>query len=263
MCCHQKKDLMKTHSKNILLYDLEVSRAVVEGYGNKWNFKVIKVIRPQLLMSFSWKWLGERHVHFHHMHGYSNYKDFVQSLSDTLAEAPIRVAHNGINFDDKMANTFFMAENVEIPPPHKSIDTCRIARQKLKLPSSNSLNDVAEFLGLGAKEKITYADIEDDFMSDTPSWKSIKQMEKYNNKDVRLLEDVYLKLRPLITNHPNIAVMGNAEGCTACGSTDFIYKGYAYTATTVYRRVQCRACGKWGRERTQDRDIQNKPYIVN
>lgn len=253
---------MKNPTKpKILLYDIEVSRAVVEGYGNKWEFKVIKVKRPQMLMSYSYKWLGEKQVHFRHMHGYPTYKDFVQSLADVLGSSQVRVAHNGINFDDKMANTFFITEGVEIPPPYKSIDTCRVARQKLKFPS-NSLNDLGEYLGVGKKEKVTYADIEDDFMSDNPSRKSIKQMEKYNNQDVVLLENVYLKLRPLMTNHPNMAVQGDAEGCPTCGSHNRQYRGYQFTKTGVYRSVYCKDCGGWYKERTLDKDIQNKPEYV-
>ena len=246
----------------ILLYDIEVSRAIVEGYGNKWEFKVIKVVRPQMLMSFSWKFLGEKKVHFHHMHGYKTYKDFVQSLADTLGQSQTRVAHNGINFDDKMANTFFITEGVELPPPHKSIDTCRVARQKLKFPS-NSLNDLGEYLGVGSKEKITYADIEDDFMSDKPSWKSIKHMEKYNNQDVVLLEKIYLKLRPLMSNHPNVAVQGDPDGCPKCGSHDRQYRGYRYTNAMVYRSIRCNNCGGWYRERLADKDIQNRPEYSN
>ena len=246
----------------IILYDLEVSQAIVGGYGSKWEFKVIKVIRPQMLMSYSWKFLGEKNVHFSHMHGYKTYKEFVESLSKTLAQADVIVAHNGINFDDKMANTFFITEGVELPPPYKSIDTCRVARQKLKFPS-NSLNDLGEYLGVGKKEKITYADVEDDFMSDNPSWKSIKQLEKYNNKDVKLLEAVYLKLRPLITNHPNMAVRGDSDGCPKCGSHNGNYRGFAYSNTTIYRRIRCMDCGGWYRERMQDKDVQNKPEYVN
>lgn len=35
-----------------LLYDLEVSREVVEGYRNKYDFNVVKVIRHQFMMSY-------------------------------------------------------------------------------------------------------------------------------------------------------------------------------------------------------------------
>lgn len=253
---------MKPKQPKILLYDIEVSRAVVEGYGNKWEFKVVKVKRHQMLMSFSWKWLGEKQVHFHHMHGYATYKEFVESLSKTLAQSDIIVAHNGINFDDKMSNTFFITEGVEIPPPYKSIDTCRVARQKLKFPS-NSLNDLGEYLEVGTKEKITYSDIEDDFMSHKPSWKSIKHMEKYNNQDVVLLEKIYYKLRPLMQNHPNVAVRGDADGCPKCGSHDRIYWGYTYNNTTTYRRIKCKGCGGWYRERVLNKDLQNRPEFVN
>lgn len=152
---------MKTQQPKILLYDLEVSRQVVEGYGNKWDFKVVKTLRHQQLMSYAYKWLGEKTIHFKHMHGFKEYKDFVQSLADIQNKADIVVAHNS-KFDNKMSNRFFIEQGIEPPKPYKTIDTLQVARSNFKFPG-NSLNDLSEFLGIGEKEKITYADIETDF----------------------------------------------------------------------------------------------------
>lgn len=44
----------------ILLYDLEVSRAIVEGYWNKYDFSVVKTVRQQILMCYAYKWLGNK-----------------------------------------------------------------------------------------------------------------------------------------------------------------------------------------------------------
>lgn len=245
----------------ILLYDLEVSRQVVEGYGNRWEFKVVKVLRHQLLMSYSYKWLGEKKIHFRHMHGYKDQKAFVESLAKLMDECDIAIAHNLNRFDDKMSNRFFIEHGIKPPAPYKRIDTLQVARSVAKFPG-NSLNDLAEFLGLGMKEKITYADIETDFL-ENPTFPIINKMKKYNNKDVELLEGIYIKLRPYMKNHPNISVIDDAEGCPKCGSTDRHYRGYAYTNVTIYRRIRCNGCGGWYRERTQDKDIQNKPEFVN
>lgn len=252
-------------SVGILLYDLEVSREIVEGYpGNKYGeYKVVEVLRHQMLMSYAYKWLGDKTVHFRHMHEYKTQEEFVQSLWDLLDKANIAIAHNLKRFDDKMANRFMIQFHMIPPSPHKQIDTLQVARSKFKFPG-NSLNALGEFLGLGSKEKITYADIETDFIN-SPSWGVIKKMEKYNKQDVVLLEKIYLRLRPWMTNHPNMAVYsGDAEGCPMCGShnRDYLHSP-VYTNTMAYRSVRCRDCHHPYRERLADPDIQNKPEYVN
>lgn len=174
----------------IILYDLEVSRSLVEGYGNRWDFRVIKFIRPQQLMCYSYKELGEKKVHFVSRYDFKKYHDFVKSLRDLLDSADVTIAHNGGSFDDKMANRFFVIEGLNPPKPRKTIDTKREAKRWFRF-ESNSLDDLGQFLGLGRKESVGYADLEDDFMSDNPSKKTIKLMRKYNDQDVRLLERVY------------------------------------------------------------------------
>lgn len=247
----------------VLLYDLEVSRSIVEGYGNRWEFKVVKVVRHQFLMSYSYKWLGEKKIHFRHMHGYKTKKEFVESLAKLMNECDVAIAHNLNRFDDKMSNRFFIEEGIEPPAPYKRIDTLQVARSVAKFPG-NSLNDLSEFLGLGSKEKITYADIEDDFINN-PTWSILKKMEKYNKKDVELLEGIYLKLRPYMKNHPNMAIYGDAEGCPTCGSKDRDYlHSPVRTNTMTYRTLRCRnpECGRTYRERMADKEMQNKPDFV-
>jgi hypothetical protein len=259
MYCARKTPM--NNKPRILLYDLEVSRTVVEGYGNKYDFKVVKVTRHQTLMSYAYKWLGEKKIHFRHLHGYKTYRDFVQSLADIHEGADIAVAHNS-RFDDRMSSRFFIKEGIEPPAPFKSIDTLTAARRYFKF-QGNSLNELSEYLEIGQKEKITYADIETDFL-ENPTWSVIKKMERYNKKDVELLEGIYLKMRPFMKNHPNVANYGTPEGCPNCGSPsrDYLHSPQK-TNTMTYRSVRCRDCHHPYRERVADKDIQNKPDFVN
>lgn len=178
----------------ILLYDLEVSRAIVEGYWNKYDFSVVKTVRPQILMCYAYKWLGNKQIFFKTIHDYKTCTEFVDSLRTILDECDVAVGHNLKQFDDKMSNRFIIREGLLPPSPYIQIDTLQIARQNFKF-QSNRLGELGEYLELGNKEKITYADLEDDFLNN-PTWGVIKKMEKYNKRDVDLLEKVYLKLRP-------------------------------------------------------------------
>lgn len=249
--------------KTLLFYDLEVSRAIAEGYGSKWEFKVVKFIRPQLLMCYAYKWLGDKKPTFVSMHDFKTYKQFVQSLSDLLSSAPIAVAHNAVRFDNKMSNTFFITEDITPPSPFKTIDTLQVARSAFKFPS-NSLNDLADYLGLGKKEQVTYAELEDDFMTKRPSGRVLRLMKRYNNKDVELLEKVYLKIRPYIKNHPNMAVYtGDAFACPGCGTADKLQRrGTRTNGLGTYQEWYCKHCDKYPSQRISDKTAI-KPELVN
>lgn len=243
----------------IILYDLEVSRSLVEGYGNRWDFKVIKFIRPQELMCYSYKELGEKNVHFVSRHDFKTYFEFVKSLQELLDSADITIAHNGGSFDDKMANRFFVTEGIAPPKPRKTIDTKREAKRWFRF-ESNSLDDLGQFLGLGRKETIGYADLEDDFMSDNPSKQTIKKMRKYNDQDVRLLERIYLKLRPYMASHPNVGDISSTDGiCPKCGSGNLHKRGFNRKRSGITQRYQCQDCSGWCSEAS----IKKKGRVVN
>ena len=228
----------------ILLYDIEVSRDIVEGYGNKWEFKVVKTVRHQELMCFAYKWLGEKTVHYVSRNHFKTYKELVEALHAILDEADIAIAHNGVRFDNKMANRFFVKEDLPPTSPYKSIDTLQVARGAFKF-QANGLNDLGEYLELGKKAKIGYADLEDDFMNH-PTDKVERLMKQYNIQDVVLLEKIYLKLRPYIKNHPNLGDIAMIHGaCPKCGSTHLQKRGFNTSAAGNKQRYQCMDCGGW------------------
>lgn len=238
---------MEERKVKILFYDLEVSRSIVEGYGNKWDYKVVKLIRPQELMCYSYKWNGDDKPTFVSKHDFKSSKLFVQSLRDLMHESDIMVAHNGKKFDDKMSNRFFAKDNIDPPSPSFSVDTLQVARSKFKF-EGNSLNDLCEYLNLGLKEHITYADLEEDFMSKHPKPETIALMKKYNDMDVELLEKLYYKLLPYIPNHPNMARLMNVhDACPSCGAgEEYIGREkYRYTKLGVYMQYKCKVCRKY------------------
>jgi len=243
----------------IILYDLETSRTRVEGYGNRWDFKVVKFIKQSELMCYSWKELGEKHVHFVSRYDFKTYHEFVQSLQTLLDSADVTIAHNGGSFDDKMANRFFVTEGLLPPKPRKTIDTKREAKRWFRF-ESNKLDDLGEFLGLGRKETIGYADLEDDYMSGNPSRKTVKLLKQYNDQDVRLLESIYLRLRPFMSSHPNLGDINHRDGiCPKCGSSDLHKRGFNNKRSGASQRYQCQNCYGWCSEAS----IKKKGRVVN
>ena len=233
-----------TNKAKILVFDIEVSRDVVEGYGPKHEFRVVKTLRHQKLMCFAYKWLGEKKVHYVSRNHVGGEQEMLQHLWNILDDADIVIGHNSNGFDNKMANRFFIEAGLPPTSPYKSIDTYRTARGIGKF-QSYSLNALCEFLNIGTKSKITYADIETDFMNN-PTPKIERLMEKYNKQDVVLTEKLYLKLRPYIKNHPNLCDLMRLHGaCPKCGSTKLQKRGFNKAAAGDKQRYQCQSCGGW------------------
>ena len=170
-------------------------------------------------------------------------------------------AHNGDNFDNKMINTYFIKHGLDPLPEYKSIDTLKSARRHFRF-ASNKLGEIGKELGIGDKTEVTVGSLWYDYMMGDYK-KAGKLLKLYNNQDVQLLFDVYMKLRPYTKNHPNLAVMGDSGACPTCQGHNFKYNGLRYTNTMVYRRVFCLDCRGWFKERVADKDLQNKPEFAN
>lgn len=245
-------------SKNILLYDLEVTRDRVEGYGSKYDFRVVKTVKHQELMCFAYKWLGDPKTHFVSINDAGGAEAMVEHLWNILDDADIAITHNGNRFDNKMANRFFVKAKLGPVAPFKSIDTCQVARSTFKF-QSNSLNDIAEFFGLKGKESINYSDLEDDFMNN-PSQRVERLMKKYNVRDVVLLEEIYLIMRPFIKNHPNLGDIEQVDGvCPKCSSSNLLTYGTAPRRNGRVQTYRCNDCGG----RCSEGTIGKKGRIVN
>jgi hypothetical protein len=196
-------------------------------------------------MCYAYKWLGDKKTHFVSRHDFKNYKEFVQSLADILEEADITIAHNGVSFDDKMANRFFVVNDILPPKPRKSIDTKREAKRHFRF-ESNSLDDLGDFLGVGRKEKITYAELEEEYMSDNCSKKTQKLMRKYNVQDIVILERVYNKLLPWMSTHPNLGDLYQINSvCPKCLSPDLKKEGTHARRAGRVQSYRCKNCGGW------------------
>jgi len=85
---------------------------------------------------------------------------------------------------------------------------------------------------------------------------ALEEMEIYNIQDVEVLEEVYLKLRPYIKSHPNVAVYMDIDKrvCSACGSDNLTQTDkYQYTNTGKFKVYRCE-CGAESRGRRTDFD---------
>lgn len=257
-----------TTSPRILIIDIETApkKAYVWGLW-KQNISPNQIIEDWYMLTWSAKWVGEESVQSDKLTNYSLYNnspendiELCRSLSILLDNADIVVAHNGDRFDIPSINTRFLANGISPPSPYKQIDTLKIAKRLFKF-TSNRLDFLGKFLDVGGKIETGGMDLW--IRCDHGDFSAFDEMEEYNRRDVTLLEDVYLKLRPWDKLHPNINVYSGVKkdncSCPKCGSDKIHYRGSYYTNVSAFRRFRCTECGSWGRERKnvinkEDRD---------
>lgn len=229
----------------ILIFDIETApkRAFVWGIWEQ-DIPLNMLISDTYMLCWSAKWLGEKKIMFDRIKDPKSEDDskIAKSLHALMEEADIVVAHNGNRFDIPVANTIFIRNGLTPPNPTKSIDTKTIAKRNFMF-TSNKLDFLGEYLGLGRKEQTGGFELWDSCLKNDP--KAWKRMEKYNKQDVILLEKVYLKLRPWMKNHPNVNLDSESlkPACPTCGSKSLRNKGYAYTTTSMFQRFKCNDCG--------------------
>jgi len=234
----------------ILLYDIE--NAPIKAYvWECWQTNVIKVIEPSYLLSFAYKWLGDKRVSFVGLPDFPRYnrkptcdRSLVTKLHQLFEEADITVAHNGDKSDAPKIRGRFLFHGLPPPSRPKQVDTYRIAKSQFKF-ARNNLDHLAQHLGIGNKLANTGFDLWERCMGpyDARAW---EMMRHYNTHDVVLLEGCYLKMRHYAINptHPNLSYFtGNFTACPVCQSPNTVRHGFDYCKGGARQRLSCRSCG--------------------
>ena len=173
-------------------------------------------------------------------------------LTKVLMDADVWLTWFGTFFDVPFLNTRLIYHGMSpLPASHAHIDGWRTARNRLKL-RNNRLITVQEFLGTPTAKDAVLG----------PKWilaisghrPSLQYVINHCKKDVKALEEVYTKLRPLIIDHP----YSETGDCTVCGGSRLIKRGFHRTVTNKYQRYQCRDCGRWSRDA---KPLMRKPRV--
>lgn len=235
----------------ILLLDLETFPNVAYIWG-AYEQNAIEMKEDWYILSYAAQWFGQRKVvcrGLDDVKGLGDHNDdvfLVEEIHALMDEADIIVAHNGVDFDIKVANTRLIVHGFKPPSPYKTVDTKRAIKQVARF-SSNKLDALCRQLGMGRKR--THEGF--------PLWlrcaegneAAWRKMKAYNTHDVRLLGGLYKLVSPWI-RQPNRAVYSGDLRCVnpACGSKDIhIFPRLYFAQSRAYRRFQCRPCGKWAR----------------
>jgi DNA polymerase III epsilon subunit-like protein len=254
-------DSVEGQVPRIAFWDIEISPTTGTFWGSKYETNILEITHPWVILSFSWK-EGKEFI-TKALPDYAGYKkgslddlNLVRELHGLMSRVDILVGQNGDQFDCKKLNARFAIHGLPPPAPYKTVDTLKVARQKFGF-TSNKLDDLGETLGLGRKlEHEGYNLWRKCMDGDLKAW---KKMKKYNKQDVVLLEKVYDRLLPYMTNHPNVGMWNQGTVCSKCGSKNLESRGFYRNKTTQYRRIQCHDCGSWMRTVVNERET--KPLI--
>lgn len=256
----------------ILVYDVENTPEINYTWGRFKQFVSEEmVIQRPYLLTWSAKWVGEDEILKDTLINYpdelkrdpTNDRPIVESLWNLMDEADVVIAHNNDRHDEPLLNTRAMIHGLNPPAPYKRIDTLKEVKRTFKFPS-NSLKSLLAHLDLTRKIENEGFELWRKCMAGDPE--AFATMLDYNVGDVVSLEELYLKIRPWIRNHPNISLYGDNESrqCVVCSSDDLEYMPgkLAFTGVSAFPTHRCNNCGKVNRERVTIKNVAERKKIL-
>lgn len=233
----------------ILLLDIETAPHRVFAWGlYGQDIHVDQIEAPGYTLCWAAKWLHSRRPVMFRSIKKDGKKRMLKEAHKLLTEADVVVHYNGQKFDIPTLNGEFLAHGMRPPSPYHQVDLLKTARYSFRL-ASNKLDYVAQHLGFRGKVKHKGMELWLECMQGKEAaWRT---MERYNKRDVTILERVYRKLLPWIERHPNHGLWSRdtRPTCPNCGSFQLIQRGVRRTTTRMYHRFHCKACGRWSRGR--------------
>lgn len=249
----------------VLLFDIETAPLIAYMWSLRQKYvSPDNIKQPWFVICWSAKWLfNDEIINACVTPEESKNQDdkrIIKKLWDLLDEADIVISHNGDKFDIKKVNGRFAKYGLNLPMPYQSIDTYKSARRRLSLPSLK-LDYVAEHFGLEGKSDTDFQLWLDCMAGDQ---EQLDNMQSYCDQDVFVLEDVYLKLRPFITSHPNLGlfIKTEAQACPACASENLEKEGTYSTTANLYDAFRCQDCGSITRSRHSSVSKEEKEKIT-
>lgn len=253
--------------QRIVTFDIETFPNLVFTWGLwKQNIGVNQIVRDWSIASVCWKWLDERKTHYIDCEATpTDDGAILAALWEVLDEADIVIGQNSKHFDIRKLNARFIEQGWPPPSPYKQVDT-KVEAAKVAMFTSNRLEWLSAHLTDVPKDKhkeFPGFELWSECLKGNPrAWAA---MRKYNPTDVKATEKVYLKLRPWIVGHPNVAVLED-DGkvrCPKCGSHRLQRRGTSTTQVGVYARYHCGACGGWSRGRYTENTLEQRRVLLS
>lgn len=255
----------------IVTLDIETSPIVAYVWSLwKVNIGLNQIVQEWSILSYCVKDLGKKRVTYKDTSKMTDPRDdseLLKSLHAELSTVDIVIAQNGKAFDMKKINARFIEAGLPALSPIKVIDTMLIAKEVAKF-TSNKLEWLSKHLTGTPKDshnEFPGMGLWSECLKGNP--KAWKVMKKYNCIDVPATEELYLKLRPYMQGHPNVAAYYSDDKvrCPRCASVNVHPQAKpALTQSGEYIRYQCGDCGGFARSRyTLNSKAKRKSLLAN
>jgi len=245
----------------ILQIDIETAPNLAHVWGMfNQNIGMKQIQATGYTLCWAAKWYKKPGVMFMSTHA-DGEKAMVEGAWGLLNEADAVVHYNGTRFDIPTLNKEFLKNGLLPPEPFKQIDLLRTMRQQFRF-HSNKLDEVLKQLGMEAKVQHKGHELWTECMRGDP--KAWRQMERYNRRDVTIMESLYTRLLPWIQNHPNYGLYVDSKRpvCNKCGHDKLTKQGIKRTKTQTYQQFKCLGCGSWNSERVNNTNPITKRNLL-
>lgn len=186
----------KNRPKKILALDIEVSPNIVSTWrvGSKVFLSPENIIKERAIICVAYSWLGSNKIESLQWKDGDD-KDLLIKFSKLISEADIILHQNGDKFDVPWLRTRAIFHNIPFPAKINSLDTLQYARWGFYF-NSNKLDYLGKYLGVGQKVE-TPKDLWTKVAINGDK-KALKEMVEYCKGDIKLLIDVYERLKPYL-----------------------------------------------------------------
>jgi predicted RNA-binding Zn-ribbon protein involved in translation (DUF1610 family) len=261
----RKRKFYDTKCPKVLLIDIETTPMQVHCWGT-WKQRIghEQIINDWFMLSYSCKWLFDSKIHGSVLTPEEAiHKDdsrIAKELWKFFDQADVIIGHNILGFDLPKAQTRFLMNKIVPPSPFQVIDTLKVAQHHFRF-GSNKLDYIGQLL---LNDKKIHTEYQLWLRCLEGDAKSLEEMLTYNKKDVLLLEEAYVFLRPFIKSHPNMAIYQESvePSCPTCGSTDITECGHYTTSVNRYLAFRCNSCGAICRSRKTDIPVKCQSGIL-
>lgn len=232
----------------ICFFDIETSPIIASTWSMyPQSLPLNGIVHDWYIICGAWKFLGDPKIYS--VATTTPHKDIatVKKLMDVLASCDVIVGQNSDKFDIRKLNAKLIQYKLPPLPNIPTVDTLKASRRVAAF-TSHKLDYMARILNGNQKIKVGLG-LWMDVMGG--SKKALKEMVTYNKMDVKLNEEVYLRLLPYMKTHPHIGVLkGHLRGlsCPKCGSQNIKKNGIRVSAAGIKsHEIQCGKCRSYSR----------------